>query len=116
VVEHSIGNGEVDSSILSGSTSPAPRARVSKHRSSSVLRMTGIASGWIGSTTASGEVVKKPSIGISKQAADPTDNRPDDAAYQASQDDTNDGADDSTKRTPYEQANKAEVTGSRDRA
>jgi hypothetical protein len=78
--------------------------------------MTGIASGWIGSTTASGEVVKKPSIGISKKAADPTDNCSDDAAYQASQDDTNDGADDSTKRTPYEQANKAEVTGSRDRA
>ena len=35
-------------------------ARIHTSRSSSVVRITGIALGWIGSTTAFGEVVRKP--------------------------------------------------------
>ena len=35
-------------------------ARIETSRSSSVVRMTGIALGWIGPTTAFGDVVKKP--------------------------------------------------------
>ena len=35
-------------------------ARIQTSRSSSVVRITGIALGWIGSTTAFGEVVRKP--------------------------------------------------------
>jgi hypothetical protein len=34
--------------------------RIHTSRSSSVVRITGIALGWIGSTTAFGEVVRKP--------------------------------------------------------
>jgi hypothetical protein len=36
------------------------RARIQTSRSSSVVRITGIALGWIGSTTAFGAVVRKP--------------------------------------------------------
>jgi hypothetical protein len=36
------------------------RARIQTSRSSSVIRITGIALGWIGSTTAFGAVVRKP--------------------------------------------------------
>jgi hypothetical protein len=35
-------------------------ARIQTSRSSSVIRMTGMALGWIGSTTAFGDVVRKP--------------------------------------------------------
>jgi hypothetical protein len=35
-------------------------ARIQTSRSSSVVRITGIALGWIGSTTAFGAVVRKP--------------------------------------------------------
>ena len=35
-------------------------ARIQTSRSSSVVRITGIAFGWIGSTTAFGDVVRKP--------------------------------------------------------
>ena len=35
-------------------------ARIQTSRSSSVVRITGIALGWIGSTTAFGDVVRKP--------------------------------------------------------
>jgi hypothetical protein len=35
-------------------------ARIHTSRSSSVVRITGIAFGWIGSTTAFGDVVRKP--------------------------------------------------------
>ena len=35
-------------------------ARIQMSRSSSVVRITGIAFGWIGSTTAFGDVVRKP--------------------------------------------------------
>jgi hypothetical protein len=36
------------------------RARIQTSRSSSVVRITGMAFGWIGATTAFGTVVKKP--------------------------------------------------------
>ncbi len=39
---------------------PSQGARIHTSRSSSVVRITGIALGWIGSTTAFGVVVKKP--------------------------------------------------------
>jgi hypothetical protein len=39
---------------------PPAGARIQTSRSSSVVKITGIALGWIGLTTASGEVVRKP--------------------------------------------------------
>jgi hypothetical protein len=37
-----------------------PGARIQTSRSSSVVRITGMAFGWIGSTTGFGDVVRKP--------------------------------------------------------
>src|SRR6267154_6643925 len=46
--------------MAAAAPSPHPTARVQTSRSSSVVKITGIALGWIGSTTAFGAVVRKP--------------------------------------------------------
>jgi hypothetical protein len=48
--------------------SPHPTARIHTSRSSSVVKITGIAFGWIGATIALGTVVKKPWWEIKRRA------------------------------------------------
>ena len=46
--------------LFPGCSDSSHGARIQTSRSSSVVRITGMAFGWIGSTTAFGDVVRKP--------------------------------------------------------
>ena len=53
-------NTPISQRTIGGGQDRGDDARIQTSRSSSVVRITGIAFGWIGSTTAFGAVVRKP--------------------------------------------------------